>query len=59
MADSDDKATEAEILEARELYAYSSDDNIEVDEEAAASRVDDGVWVAAWVFLRKEGDEDD
>ena len=51
-----DKATEVEINRARQTYTHGSDDNIEIDEEAAASRGNDGVWVAAWVWLRNEGD---
>lgn len=46
-----DLATEEEILRARNLHADFSDDVIQVDEEAAVSRADDGVWVAAWVWL--------
>lgn len=52
MSEPDDRATEDEINRARELYAHNSDNNIEVDEEAATSRGEDGVWVAAWVWLR-------
>lgn len=44
-------ATTKEIHRARREYANSSDDNIEIDEEAATSRGEDGVWVAAWVWL--------
>jgi len=51
----DDQATEEQIIEARRCYCLSSDDNIEVDEEAAVSIADDGVWVAAWVWLPNEG----
>ena len=47
----DTRATEDEINRARQEYAHGSDDNIEIDEEAATSRGDDGVWVAAWVWL--------
>lgn len=47
----EDYATEDEINRARQQYAHGSDDNIEIDEEAATSRGDDGVWVAAWVWL--------
>lgn len=59
--ENDDRATNAEINRARQEYANNSDDNIEIDEEAKASRGDDGVWVAAWVWLadNEEEEEDD
>jgi hypothetical protein len=44
-------ATDPEIERAREEYANGSDDNIEIEENATASRGEDGVWVAAWVWL--------
>ena len=47
--DDGDKATEKEIRLARERGTA-----VEIDEEAAASRCDKGVWVAAWVFVPKE-----
>jgi len=43
-----DRATAEEIVRAREEYGG---EDIEIDENAAASRGDDGVWVAAWVWL--------
>ncbi len=46
----DNEATLDEVIEARMLYAS---DEIEIDEEPAVSRADDGVWVAAWVWLAK------
>lgn len=54
---SQDDATPAEIARARELYAEGSDDDIEVDDNAKASRADDGLWVQAWVWLPNEDDE--
>ena len=51
MCEDDGKATEEEITRARLLYTPFSDASIEVDEEADVSRADDGVWVAAWVWL--------
>jgi hypothetical protein len=41
-------ATPAEIAAAREQYGSN---DVEIDEGAAASRADNGVWVAAWVWL--------
>ena len=40
------------IDRARDLYAMSSDDDIEIDDNAKVSHGDDGVWVQAWVFVR-------
>jgi hypothetical protein len=45
------RATSEEIDRARHKYAAGSDDDIEVDDNAKASRTDDGVWVEAWVWL--------
>lgn len=50
--ENDDIATVDEVIEARMNYAS---DEIEIDEEPAVSRADDGVWVAAWVWLSKGG----
>jgi hypothetical protein len=44
-------ATTEEIAQARRLYCGGSDDNIEVDDNAQASRADEGTWVQAWVWL--------
>ncbi len=51
----DDKtlATVEEIQRARDKYDAGSDNTIEIDEECAASHTDDGVWIAAWVWLAK------
>ncbi len=49
-------ATEEEITRARNLHADFSDNVIEIDEECAASHSDDGVWIAAWVWLPKPGE---
>lgn len=45
------QATEREIELARERYAFGSDDNIEIDDNAKTAPAEDGVWVAAWVYL--------
>jgi len=48
-------ATPEQIDRARRLYAYGSDDNIEIDDNATISEGDDpGVWVSAWVWLPDE-----
>ncbi len=52
----DSEATVDEVIEARMLYAS---DEIEIDEEPAVSRIDDGVWVAAWVWLAKPVKEEE
>ena len=48
---SQDDATPAEIARARELYSEGSDDDIEIDDNAKASRGDDGCFIQAWVWL--------
>lgn len=50
-AEAESLATPEEIERARSEYA---DDDINIDDGAAASRADDGVWVAAWVWLSEE-----
>lgn len=47
-------ATDDEIRQAREFYAS---DEIEIDDNAQASRSDEGVWVAAWVWLSADDRE--
>lgn len=53
------KATPAEIQCARDNYA---NDDCEIDDDAQASRMDEsrggdnGVWVAAWVWIQPESD---
>jgi hypothetical protein len=47
----DEQATPEEIQRARTRYAYTSSNDIEIDDGAAASRGDNGLWVAAWVWL--------
>lgn len=48
------------IDRAKAEYAVGSDDDIEIDEDAAFSRSDDkGWWVSAWVFVRDEGNDED
>ncbi len=52
-------ATQAEIQTARDNYA---NDDCEIDDDAMASRMDEskggdnGVWVAAWVWIQPESD---
>ena len=54
------RATPDEIAQARDIYA---DDNIEVDDDARVSRpdpgadADNGVWVAAWVWVPAADDD--
>lgn len=40
------------IEAATKQYAYGSDDNIEIDDDAKISEGEDGTWVQAWVFVR-------
>lgn len=44
-------ATPKQIKQARNEYAS---DDIEIDDNAKTSETDEGVWVAAWVWLRHE-----
>ena len=39
------------VAAARDEYATGSDDNIEVDDSAAYSEGDDGIFVQGWLFL--------
>lgn len=39
------------VIFAREDYANITDDDIEVDDDAAISKSDAGTWVQAWVFV--------
>lgn len=43
---------------ARENYAAPSDDDIEIDDDAATSEADEGTWVMAWCYVRREDFED-
>lgn len=36
---------------ARGLYAVGSDDDIEIDDNAAISKGEEGCWVEAWVWV--------
>ena len=54
----DEELEQALIEEARELYAHGSDDNIEIDEGAQFSDVEDGTWVQAWVWVPKKDEEE-
>jgi hypothetical protein len=56
---SHEDATPEEIARARERYAVTSDDDIEIDDSAKASRADDGTWVQAWVWLEKQADAEE
>lgn len=47
-------ATKEERNAARELYADCSADNITIDDDAAVSEADYGVWVQAWVFVHDD-----
>lgn len=44
-------ATHAERIRAVEVYAT---DEVEIDDKAMVSRADEGLWVAAWVWLDNE-----
>lgn len=46
-----DESTEDERETARELYGS---DDVEIDDNAKASRADEGVWVGAWVWVPNE-----
>jgi hypothetical protein len=39
------------LARARDSYAVGSDDDIEIDEDAAISKGEGGSWVAAWVWV--------
>jgi len=51
-----DRAAPDEIAQARDIYA---DDNLEIDDDARVSRpgADNGVWVAAWVWVPAADDD--
>lgn len=42
------------VVKARARYAEGSDDNIEIDDQAAVSEASEGCWVAAWVWVPAE-----
>ena len=44
---------------ARDEYAYGSDNNIEVDDDAGFSVSDEGIWVQAWVWLHGAGQSEE
>jgi len=46
-------ADDSLIGAARDSYT-DTEDNIEIDDFALSSDSDDGYWVSAWVFVRKE-----
>lgn len=49
-----ERASPAEIEAARNAYA---DDDLEIDDDAAVSRADDGYWVGAWVWIANDDAE--
>ena len=52
--------TEQELIEkARELYAYPSSDDLEIDDGAKISRAESGAWVQAWVFVPISDEEEE
>lgn len=42
------------IAKARKKYEEGSNDDIEIDDNPKISDCDDGIWVAAWVWVKKE-----
>ena len=52
---SEERATPEEIEAARRDFA---DDDLEIDDDAAVSRGNDGVWVSAWVYVPNEDGEE-
>lgn len=55
-----DYATDDEVKLARDRHCAGSDNEIEIDKPARASRGDDGMWVQAWVWIPyPEGDDDE
>ncbi len=50
----DARTTKAERERAREAHCHGSDNAIEVDDDAMASRADDGIRVQAWLWLANE-----
>jgi hypothetical protein len=45
----------AKIIQyARDCFESPSNDELEIDDEPKLSGTDDGVWVAAWVWVNKE-----
>ena len=47
-------ATEREILQVKSWHAISSSDDVQVDDDAQVSEVDEGIWVQGWLWLPKE-----
>lgn len=48
------KSGESLHAAAIRLYVDDSDGDIEIDAVAQISEADEGTWVAAWVYVRKE-----
>lgn len=55
----DDDGVDELIEEARELHCKGSDNDIEVDDDAALSRTDNGIWVGGWLWVPRPEEEDD
>jgi len=43
------------ISAARTQYAQGSDDDIEIDDDARVSLVDQGAWVQGWLWIANAG----
>ena len=41
------------------VVVETPDDDIEIDDHAATSEADNGFWVAAWVWMRREEPDDE
>lgn len=54
----DDDGVNELIEEARELHCKGSDDDIEVDDDAALSRADNGTWVGGWLWVPRPEEDD-
>jgi len=53
--DDSDDPQQPELVElARSVFADGSDNDIEVDDDAALSHGNDGIWVQAWVLLKND-----
>lgn len=50
------QATTQEIENAREIYAL--DDELAVDDDAQASRSEEGAWIQAWVWMPAYDEEE-
>lgn len=50
----EERAPDKLLEVARGKYAYPSDDDVEIDDDAATSEADEGTWVMAWCYVRRE-----